>query len=139
MPVDGRAARGNGVHHAAVPAAGLHWNIEDVDDRVLDAKVDGFLQTPAHRSTQLGRGHVRRFDQHQLIVIGAQHRADRSARQCRRTQPVGGGIAAGIRGDRQQLAALQHRRAAVAAHDGDGNLRQVRTPRRRDTSRPRIF
>lgn len=77
VPVDGGAPRGNRIHHAAMPAAVLVGHVEHVDDCVLDPKIDGLLQAPAHCSTQFSGRHVRGLDQRQLVAFRPQYRADR--------------------------------------------------------------
>jgi hypothetical protein len=69
MPIDGAAPRRNGIHHAPVTPAVLIGHVEDVDNGVLDSKIDGLLEPPPHRSTQLRGGNVGGLDQRQLIVV----------------------------------------------------------------------
>jgi hypothetical protein len=121
VPLDGAALRRHCVHHTSRTAAVLSGNVEDVNHRVLDAKVDGFLEAPSHGSAQLRGRHVGRLDQYKLIVAVSQHRADRSARQPRCTDDGCCRVAA-ARGHGQQLATLEHRRTAVTAHDGDSKM-----------------
>jgi hypothetical protein len=119
MPLDDGAADRDGIHHARLPAAALFRQLEDVDDGVLDPKIDAVLQAPAHRGLELRRRHLGCLDQNQLVIPGGEHRAQGHAGQGGGLEPEPQG-----RGRLQgpQLAPLEQELSAVAPHDRQRDL-----------------
>src|SRR6202050_2453894 len=50
MPIDGAAPCRNGIHHAPVTPAVLIGHVEDIDNGVLNSKIDSLLEPPPYRS-----------------------------------------------------------------------------------------
>ena len=91
-------------------------NVEHIDDGVLDPKIDAVLEAPAHRGPQFRRRHFRGLDQCELIVLGAEHGADRYAGDPGGPQGFQRAAGAGVQG--KNVATLEDRLRPVAAHDG---------------------